>query len=266
VISTVIVGATGRMGLSLLRLLPEFPTLRLSAALSSAGSRHLGQDAGAYAGLEACGVRISADLPAALRGAGLVIDFSNAMAAAANVRAAAEARVPMLLGTTGLAPEMHGLLQQAAARIPLLVAANTSLGVNLLLQLVERAAQALGTEFNIEILEAHHRHKLDAPSGTALALGSAAARGRGLSLEQTTAPQPRGSAGTRRPEEIGFAVLRGGDVVGEHEVRFLGNGERLTLAHSATDRAIFARGALQAGQWLAGQPPGRHQMQDIFLK
>jgi 4-hydroxy-tetrahydrodipicolinate reductase len=266
VISTVIVGATGRMGRSLLQLLPEFPVLRLSAAVGSAGSPQLGQDAGTYAGHDACGVHISADLPAALRGAGLVIDFSHAAAAPSHVRAAAEAGVPMLLGTTGLAPEMQGLLQQAAARIPLLVAANTSLGVNLLLQLVERTARALGPEFNIEILEEHHRHKLDAPSGTALALGAAAARGRGLSLEQASAPQPRGSAGPRRPEEIGFAVLRGGDVVGEHEVRFLGSGERLTLAHSATDRAIFARGALRAGQWLAGQPPGRHQMQNVFLE
>jgi 4-hydroxy-tetrahydrodipicolinate reductase len=255
-IRTVLVGATGRMGTILLREWPRFPQLVLSGAVASASSPQLGADAGQAAGAAPAGVPLSAALAPLLRTAQLVIDFSSAAAAPSNLAACVDARVPLLLGTTGLAPSLQPLLGEAARHIALLVAPNTSLGMNLLLELVRQAARALPAEYDIEILELHHRHKRDAPSGTALALGQAAAEARGAALEMRTTPRAQG--------QIGFAVLRGGDAVGEHEVWFLGEGEQVRLGHSATDRAVFARGALQAGLWLAGQAPGRYTMKDFF--
>ncbi len=235
------------MGMSLLRLLPEFQGLRLRSALVAPGNSRLGRDSGELAGGPSNGVAVTADLESGLRGAGLAIDFSTAAASAAHVRACAAAGVPLLLGTTGLGPEMPAILEQAAAAIPLLVTANTSLGVAVLLDLVGQAAAALGPDFDIQIQDTHHGDKLDAPSGTALALGAAAARG------------------ARVPNQpIGYASLRGGDVVGEHQVHFLGQGERLCLSHSATDRSIFARGALQAGSRLVSRPPGAYRMAELF--
>ncbi|HEX2789571.1 MAG TPA: 4-hydroxy-tetrahydrodipicolinate reductase [Steroidobacteraceae bacterium] len=262
-IRSVIVGASGRMGMQMLRLLPTFPRLKLVGAVASERSAALGEDAGAVAG--ARGVPISASLPPLLAGADLVIDFSRADAAAAHVAACVAARVPLLLGTSGLPAELAAPLAAAAEVIPLLVAPNTSPGVTLLLELVRQAAQALPRNYDIEIMEAHHRSKVDAPSGTALALGEAAAMGRGQALGEQAAYARYGHAGPRREGQIGFAALRGGDVVGEHEVWFLGDGERLLLKHSATDRSVFARGALLAGQWLAGRPPGRYGMRDVFI-
>ncbi len=263
-VSTVLAGATGRMGKQILRLLPEFPALRLVGALASEHSPGLGRAAAEPAGLSGCGVKISAALPPLLEQAQLVIDFSNAGAAAANLAACAAARVPLLIGTTGLPRELDAPLAAAAEAIALLVAPNTSLGVNLLLELVRQAAKALPGSYDIEIIEAHHRHKSDAPSGTALALGAAAAAGRGVPLQQQAIYARHGHTGERPPLQSGFAVVRGGDVVGEHEVCFLGEGERLVLRHSATDRSVFARGALLAGQWLAAQIAGRYTMMDVF--
>ena len=258
---TVIVGASGRMGTQMLRLLPNFPTLTLVGAVASERSAGLGKHAGA---LSAAGtVPISASLPALLAGADLVIDFSTASAAAAHVAACVAARVPLLLGTSGLPRELEAPLAAAAESIPLLVAANTSPGASVLLELVRQAAQALPLSYDIEIIDTHHRHKTDAPSGTALALGEAAAAGRGVSLNEQ-ASYARHGHGARREGQIGFAAVRGGDVVGEHEVWFLADGERLLLKHSATDRSVFARGALLAGRWLAGRPPGRYRMCDVF--
>jgi len=262
VIRTVVVGATGRMGASLLRLLPEFPPLQLTGAVASEHSSVLGRDAGAVIAADKTGVPISHVLPPLLHGAGLVIDFSNASAAAAHVAACSAARVPLLIGTTGLPRELDAPLAAAAEVIPLLVAANTSIGVTLMLELVRQAAETLGPAYDIEIVEAHHRHKLDAPSGTALALGRAAAAAR--DLEADAAAMPTARTGARHEGQIGYAVVRGGDVVGEHEVLFLGAGERLSLKHSVTDRTIFARGALAAGRWLAQRAPGRYVMADVF--
>lgn len=265
-IRTVIVGVSGRMGTQLLRLLPSFPRLKLVGAVASERSAALGTDTGRLAGTVAAGaVPISASLPPLLAAADLVIDFSSASAAAAHVAACVAARVPLLLGTTGLPPELAAPLAAAAESIPLLVAPNTSPGVSVLLELVRQAAQALPASYDIEILETHHRHKTDAPSGTALALGEAAAGGRGVSLNQQASYARHGHGEPRRAGQIGFAVARGGDVVGEHEVWFLGDGERLLLKHSATDRSVFARGALLAGQWLAGRPAGRYRMRDVFI-
>jgi 4-hydroxy-tetrahydrodipicolinate reductase len=264
-VRTVIVGATGRMGTQLLRLLPDFPGLRLAGAVASERSAALGRDAALHAGAPVGAVPVSAALPPLLQQADLVIDFSSAGAAAAHVAACVAARVPLLLGTSGLPRELDAPLAAAAEAIPLLVAPNTSLGVNVLLELVRQAAQALPGGYDIEIVEAHHRDKADAPSGTALALGEAAALGRGCRLADSAAYARHGPGGARRPGQIGFGVVRGGDVVGEHEVWFLGEGERLLLKHSATDRSVFARGALLAGQWLAGRPAGRYGMRDVFV-
>jgi 4-hydroxy-tetrahydrodipicolinate reductase len=255
-IRTVLVGATGRMGTNILREWARYPQLLLTGAVASAASAQLGADAGQAAGGAPAGVPVSAALGPLLPGAQLVIDFSNPGAAASNLAACVEARVPLLLGTTGLEASLEASFALAARRIALLVAPNTSLGVSLLLELVRQAARALPAQYDIEVLELHHRHKRDAPSGTALALGQAAAEARGSTLAARTGPRAGG--------QIGFAALRGGDAVGEHEVWFLGEGERLRLGHVATDRAVFARGALQAGLWLAGQPPGRYAMRDFF--
>ena len=247
-IRTVIVGASGRMGGQLLRLIGQFPALRLHGAVASERSQALGQDATARHGLAPCGVTVTAALLPLLDGADLVIDFSQASAVAGNLAACVAAGVPMLIGTTALPPQLESSLGDAAKSIALLVAANTSLGVNLLLELVRRAACALPSSYDIEIVEAHHRGKRDAPSGTALALGAAAAEGRAVNAAA-----------------IDIASVRGGDVVGEHEVWFLGEGERLLLRHSATDRAVFARGALVAGEWLAGRNAGQYAMRDVFI-
>jgi 4-hydroxy-tetrahydrodipicolinate reductase len=236
------------MGGALVRLLPEFPQLRLQAATASPASTQLGRDCGELAGLAPIGVPVQADLAAALHGAGLAISFSTAQAAAAQAQACAAAGVPLLMGTSGLGPAALAALDQAAQSIPLLVAANTSLGVTLLEELVRWAAAVLPAEFDIQIQDTHHRDKLDAPSGTALALGAAAAAGR------------------KSGEAVGYAAVRGGDVVGDHEVQFLGQGERLRLGHSVTDRSVFARGALRAGSWLAVQPAGAYRMADALEK
>ena len=259
-IRLVLVGATGRMGGQILRELARHPRLRLIGAVASERSRALGEDAAERAGLPASGVRISAALAPLLARADLVLDFSLGAVVERTLSECSAARVPLLFGATGLPPSLDSALRAAAACIPVLVAANTSLGVNLLLELVSRAAKTLPASFDIEILESHHRLKRDAPSGTALALGQAAAEARGRALE----PLRDSRAGERSAGQIGFAVIRGGDVVGEHQVLFLGEGESLKLSHRATDRAIFARGALQAGLWLVRQPPGRYAMRDFL--
>jgi 4-hydroxy-tetrahydrodipicolinate reductase len=255
------------MGTQMLRLLPDFPALKLVGAVASERSAALGKGVAPHAGVGPAGgaVPISASLPPLLAHADLVIDFSIASAAAAHVAACAGARVALLLGTSGLPPEIAAPLAAAAEVIPLLVAPNTSPGVTLLLELVRQAARALPPDYDIEIVEAHHRDKADAPSGTALALGEAAALARGAKLSEQATYTRHGQAGARRQGQIGFGVVRGGDVVGEHEIWFLGDGERLLLKHSATDRSVFARGALLAGQWLAGQAPGRYGMRDVFI-
>jgi 4-hydroxy-tetrahydrodipicolinate reductase len=264
-IPTVLIGATGRMGSNILREWPGFPRLVLSGAVASAGSALLGADAAQAAGADPAGVPVTASLRPLLRGAQLVIDFSSAAAAGSNLAACVEARVPLLLGTTGWPSSMEPALAEGARHIALLIAPNTSLGVNLLLELVRQAARALPAEYDIEILELHHRHKRDAPSGTALALGRAAAEARGATAQAPGLPALAAPDGRlRTPGQIGYAAMRGGDAVGEHDVLFLGEGERLRLGHVATSRAVFARGALQAGLWLALQAPGRYAMSDFF--
>jgi 4-hydroxy-tetrahydrodipicolinate reductase len=252
------------MGQALVRAARELPALQITGAVASGGSASIGRDAGVLAGLEPLGLEVSSDLPAALAAADVAIDFSQPHATRANIAACRAARKPLLIGTTGFAAEVTEAELDAAARdIPLLIAPNTSLGVALLMDLVRRAARALPAEFDIEIMEAHHRMKRDAPSGTALALARAAGEGRGLAAPEALAGSSAARVGPRRQGEIGFAVVRGGDIVGEHTVLFAGPGEELRLSHRAADRALFARGALRAALWLLGRPPGRYGMSDI---
>jgi 4-hydroxy-tetrahydrodipicolinate reductase len=253
------------MGAELVKAVLANPAARLAAAIARAGSAALGQDAGILAGGQAVGIAVTADLPALLPSMDVVIDFSRAEAVAATAEACAKAGVALMIGTTGLSPETQQRIDAASRKIPVLVSANTSLALNVLLDIVRRAAQALPETYDIEIFEAHHRHKVDAPSGTALALGDAAAAGRGEHLARPvslTGARP----GARTARGIGFSVVRGGDVVGEHDVRFLGAGEQLRLSHIATDRAIFARGALAGALWLPGRPANRYQMADFLFE
>jgi 4-hydroxy-tetrahydrodipicolinate reductase len=280
-LNAVIIGAAGRMGRALIRAAAEIPDeLKICGAVVSTTSKSLGQDAGELAGIGRLDVRVTDDLAAALARAEIVIDFSQPHATRSNLAVCRAARKPLLIGTTGFPEELTALFDAAAADIPLLVAPNTSIGVTLLLELTRMAAKALPADFDIEIIEAHHRMKKDAPSGTALALGKAAAEGRAMpgaasgpraSVGAEGASASGGSAdalttrsGERRQGDIGYAVIRGGDIVGDHTVLFAGTGEQITLGHRATDRAIFARGAARASLWLARQSPGRYNMRDFM--
>jgi 4-hydroxy-tetrahydrodipicolinate reductase len=236
----------------------------LAAAIERPGAAELGDDAGVLAGLPELGVRVSDDAVAAFAAADGVLDFTAPAASVAFASLAAQARIVHIIGTTGLSAEDHAAIDAAARHAVIVQSGNMSLGVNLLAALVERAAAALDTRFDIEVLEMHHRHKVDAPSGTALLLGQAAAAGRGVDLDAKAVRVRDGHTGARPEGAVGFAALRGGSVVGEHTVIFAGPGERIELAHRAEDRTIFARGALEAALWGRGRKPGRYTMADVL--
>jgi 4-hydroxy-tetrahydrodipicolinate reductase len=259
-----IFGATGRMGAALLRAVDEIPDAALVGASASAQSKWLGQDAGLPGGGSSRGVAIVADAREALAHANVAIDFALPEATAANVAACVAAKCALVIGTTGFGADVRRRIEQAAQSIPIVVAANMSLGVNLLIGLTRLAAQALDEGYDIEVFEAHHRNKKDAPSGTALALGEAAAAGRGVKLADVGVFERHGATGARQAGSIGFSVFRGGDVVGDHTVTFAGIGERIELTHRASDRMTFARGALRAAQWIVGRPAGLYSMQDVL--
>jgi len=261
-ISIAVIGVTGRMGRAIVRVASESSDVKVIAGLASADSKSVGKDVGELAGVAARGVQVTSNL-AVLARCDVAIDFSNAGATAENVAACRAARKPIVIGTTGFAADVEKLIDDAAREIAVLVAPNTSVGVTLLIELVRAAAKALpGAAFDIEINEAHHRNKRDAPSGTALALGRAAADGRGVDLEKVVVGARTGDS-PRKEGEIGFSVIRGGDIVGEHTVLFAGAGEVLSLGHRASDRSIFAQGAVRAAAWLAGRPAGRYGMRDV---
>ena len=257
-------GCTGRMGQCLVRALREesFADLHLSCALASPSSSRLGFDA-AVEGAPT-GVPVTSLAAQGLHGATVAVDFSSPGSVADNARACAQAGVALLVGTTGLDAAARSALAAAAVRIPILVAPNTSVGANVLLSLVRQATASLGPDFDIEISEVHHRLKRDAPSGTALALGEAAADARGRTLADVAVYDRHGTHAPRDLGSIGFSVQRGGDVVGEHTVTFAAAGERLELTHRATDRMTFARGALRAVRWLRGRPAGLYDMRALF--
>ena len=259
-----ILGATGRMGRALLAAIDEAPEASLSGASASAASRWLGQDVGVASGGSPRDVVVVADPSIALQTASVAIDFSLPVATAANVAACVQIGCPMVIGATGHDEKVREQIERAAAQIAIVMAPNMSLGVNLLLKLVELAAGSLDAEYDIEVFEAHHRNKKDAPSGTALALGAAAAAGRGVKLSDVAEHARTGDLAMRRRGAIGFSVLRGGDVVGDHTVTFAGIGERIELTHRASDRLAFARGALEAAKWIVSRPAGLYSMQDVL--
>ncbi|MCC6305219.1 MAG: 4-hydroxy-tetrahydrodipicolinate reductase [Rhodobacteraceae bacterium] len=259
-----VTGAAGRMGQTVLRLAAAAPAFRLVAALERPGHPALGRDAGEAGGGPTLGVRLGDDAVAAFARAQAVIDFTSPAASVAHAGLAAQARAVHVIGTTGFGRDDLAAIARAARHAAIVRAGNMSVGVNLLVGLVARVAAALGPEFDVEILEAHHRAKVDAPSGTALMLGEAAAKGRGVALDEVADRVRDGVTGPRAEGHIGFASLRGGDIVGEHDVLFAGPGERLVLRHVATDRTIFARGALRAAAWGLGRPPGEYTMADVL--
>jgi 4-hydroxy-tetrahydrodipicolinate reductase len=257
-------GAAGRMGRMLVRAVAANPACRLVAALEREGSDALGADAGALAGLGPLGVPVTDDPLAALVGADAVLDFTAPDATVTLAALAAQARIVHVVGTTGLAAGHLAALEAAARHAVIVQSGNMSLGVNLLAALVRRAAALLDESYDIEIVEMHHRMKVDAPSGTALLLGEAAARGREIPLAERSVRVRDGHTGARRPGDIGFASLRGGVVVGDHAVIFAGDGERIELRHVAEDRALFAKGAVAAALWGQGRKPGYYGMADVL--
>ena len=259
-----VVGAAGRMGRMLIQTIPDTLGVRLVAALERADSPEIGRDSGELVGSAASGVPVIADAEAALTDCDALIDFSSPATTVTLAGLAAARRVAHIVGTTGLADEDLQALMAAAQKTVIVRSGNMSLGLNLLAVLVERAAAALGPAWDAEIVEMHHRMKVDAPSGTALLLGEAAARARGVSLADHSARARDGLTGPRKAGDIGFASLRGGTVVGEHTVIFAGAGERLELAHRAEDRGIFARGALAAALWTRERSPGFYSMADVL--
>lgn len=259
-----VLGAAGRMGQALTRALAKTPGCTIAGGIETKGSPAIGQDIGAVAGLDPLGVTITDDpLPlfAHING---VLDFTSPASTVAFAGLAAQARIVHVIGTTGFSDDDLAKLNAAARHATIVKAGNMSMGVNLLAALTERVAATLGPEFDVEILEMHHRHKRDAPSGTSLMLGAAAAKGRDVSLAQKSVTTRDGETGPRRDGDIGFAALRGGDVVGEHSVIFAGPGERIELAHIASDRGIFANGAVKAALWGRGKPPGLYSMADVL--
>jgi 4-hydroxy-tetrahydrodipicolinate reductase len=259
-----IAGAGGRMGCTLVRAASETKGFAVVGALEDKRSAALGKDAGAVAGINALGVKVVDDPAQLLAKADAIIDFTTPAATVALAALAASAKLVHVIGTTGFAPADEKEIAAAARGAVIIKSGNMSLGVNLLAALVKRVAQTLGEEFDVEILEMHHSRKVDAPSGTALLLGQAAAAGRGVDLNARRIVAREGSTGARKPGDIGFAALRGGTVVGEHSVIFAGPSERLELTHRAEDRMIFARGALAAARWGKGKSPGLYSMADVL--
>lgn len=252
------------MGQMLVRVVAETDGCVLSGASELSGSPHIGADPGMLAGVGETGVAISGDAAGVFGAVDVVIDFTAPDATATHAALAAEAGCAFVAGTTGLEDSHRAALDVAAKSVPVVWASNMSSGVNLLFAITEQVARALDPDFDIEIVEMHHKHKVDAPSGTALSLGEAAARGRGVDFDSEKVLSREGITGARERGAIGFATLRGGDVVGEHSVVFAGAGERIELTHRATDRGIFARGAVRAAVWTAGQAPGLYSMPDVL--
>lgn len=260
----VVVGAAGRMGRMLIKAIHETDGCVLSAAIERPGSIVVGQDAGVLAGLPASGVPVSDEaLPAFVEAEG-VLDFTTPDSTVEFAALAAQARIVHIVGTTGLEPQHLAKIEAAARHAAIIRSGNMSLGVNLLAALVRKVAATLGTDWDIEIAEMHHRMKVDAPSGTAVMLGEAAAAGRAVDLAQARVAGRDGQTGARPPGTIGFAALRGGTVVGDHKVIFAGSGERIELAHIAEDRSLFAQGAVKAALWGRGRKPGLYSMADVL--
>jgi 4-hydroxy-tetrahydrodipicolinate reductase len=264
-----ILGADGRMGAAVIRAIADRPDVNLGAAITAPGTPELGQDAGTLLGVRPLGVKLASDLKSALNACDVLVDFSVPKAAidAALILSGTghSGRCKaMVSGTTGFTVAEDHAFDAAGENIALLRAGNFSPGVTALSVLVELATEKLGAGWDIEILEMHHRHKVDAPSGTALLLGEAAAKGRGLELAEAQVLSRVGVTGARNDDDIGFAVLRGGGVIGRHDVKLANQQEMITLSHDAFDRSVFARGAVSAAVWVSDQSPGRYSMRDVL--
>jgi 4-hydroxy-tetrahydrodipicolinate reductase len=257
----VVTGAAGRMGGQIIRLVHAAEDLELGAAAERPG--HGGQDAGTLSGLGPIGVAVSDDVATALAGSDVLIDFTSHEASARNAELCAERGVAAVIGSTGFTPELKARVAAASRKVPIVLSPNMSVGVNVLFELVREAAKVLGDDYDVEIVEIHHKKKRDAPSGTAVRLGEVAAEALGRDTD-ALAYTRHGILGERPPWQIGIQTLRGGDVVGEHTVFFCGEGERLELTHRATSREQFARGALRAARWVVGKPAGLYDMADVL--
>jgi len=259
-----VVGVAGRMGSMLVRAVQEAEPLRLSAATERAGSTQIGRDAGEVAGVGRLGIAVVEGLEQVSDAFDVVIDFTAPQATLAHLEVCRQAGKAMVIGTTGLNEEQRRQLQEASAQIGIVFAPNMSVGVNLCFKLLELAARVMGEEADIEVIEAHHRHKADAPSGTALHMGEVIAQALGRDLQQCAVYGREGHTGPRDRQTIGFETIRAGDVVGEHTVWFAMEGERVEIAHKASSRMNFARGAVRAAQWLVKRGPGLYDMQDVL--
>lgn len=260
----VVAGASGRMGRAVIRAIAETDGVVLAGALDAPGSGVIGHDSGELAGLGRNGIAVSADVPALFAAADGVVDFTIPAATVALAKQSSACGLVHVIGTTGFTPADEGAIAAAAARACIVKSGNMSLGVNLLAALVKQVARTLDDEFDIEIIEMHHNRKIDAPSGTALLLGAAAAAGRNIDLGARSVRVRDGHTGARKRGDIGFATLRGGTVVGEHSVIFAGPHERIELTHKAEDRMIFARGAVKAALWARGRKAGLYGMADVL--
>jgi len=255
-------GAAGRMGRNLIAACLDDPDLDLAGAFEHGASDALGRDAGELIGRDRAGIEVISDLAAVT--CDVVIDFTRPDATLGLIEFCCSEGIAVVVGTTGFSDEQLARLHEDAGEIPILLAPNMGVGVNLVFELVGQAARALGLDFDVEVIEAHHRHKVDAPSGTALRLGEVAAEARGQSLDQAAVYAREGQTGQRGRGDIGFATVRGGDIVGEHTVLFAGEGERIEITHRASSRQLFARGAMRAAAWIAGRPAGLYGMQDVL--
>ncbi|UGQ45955.1 4-hydroxy-tetrahydrodipicolinate reductase [Massilia endophytica] len=258
-----IAGASGRMGRMLIEAVLADGALRLSGALDRPGSPTIGSDAGAFLGKSA-GVRIAADLAEGLQGADVLIDFTRPEGTLEHLAFCAEHGVKMVIGTTGFDPAGKAAIGAAAQKTAIVFAPNMSVGVNVTLKLLEFAAKSLATGYDIEIIEAHHRHKVDAPSGTALKMGEVIAGALGRNLDDCAVYAREGVTGERDPSSIGFATVRGGDIVGDHTVLFAGTGERIEISHKSGSRVTYAHGSLRAARYLADKPNGLYDMYDVL--
>jgi 4-hydroxy-tetrahydrodipicolinate reductase len=258
-----VAGASGRMGRMLIEALSQSNGLVLAGALDIESSPALGQDASAFLGARS-GVAITSDLRSGLAGAQVLIDFTRPLGTLAHLAVCRELGVKAVVGTTGFTDTQKAQIAEHARHIPIMLAPNMSVGVNVMVNLLQTAARALDQGFDIEIIEAHHRHKVDAPSGTALQLGEAVATALGRDLKDCAVYAREGVTGERDPSSIGFATVRGGDIVGDHTVLFAGTGERLEITHKASSRATFAQGALRAARFLSGQSHGLFDMNDVL--
>lgn len=259
-----IMGAAGRMGREIARAVLEAPGCSISGGIEPDGSPHVGADIGTLCGAGPLGTLVTSDALGLIAKSDAIIDFTGPAATVEFAGLAANARIVHVIGTTGLSDADEAAIRAAARHATIIKAGNMSLGVNLLTAITRKVAEALDASFDIEIVEMHHKHKVDAPSGTALMLGAAAAAGRNISLKDHSARGRDGHTGARKAGDIGFVSLRGGDVVGDHTVIFAGPGERIEITHRASDRSIFARGAVKAAQWGKGRPPGVYAMTDVL--